>query len=126
MRAFLVLGLLTLAGRWFFCRDKKGISDNIQFITLHELLNKMDMKETFLLFIGRLEQAETQRGLDRLGQMNQTVYFLNVSEMDAVIYQEFAKVYRIQAATHFAQFNGKHQFVTANALTVDLAYFNYL
>ena len=40
MRAFLVLGLLTLAGRWFFCRDKKGISDNIQFITLHELLNK--------------------------------------------------------------------------------------
>lgn len=114
MRAFLVLGLLTLAGRWFFCRDKKGISDNIQFITLHELLNKMDMKETFLLFIGRLEQ------------MNQTVYFLNVSEMDAVLYQEFAKVYRIQAATHFAQFNGKHQFVTANALTVDLAYFNYL
>lgn len=46
--------------------------------------------------------------------------------MDAVLYQEFAKVYRIQAATHFAQFNGKHQFVTANALTVDLAYFNYL
>ena len=93
MRAFLVLGLLTLAGRWFFCRDKKGISDNIQFITLHELLNKMDMKETFLLFIGRLEQAETQRGLDRLGQMNQTVYFLNVGEMDAVLYQEFAKFY---------------------------------
>ena len=96
MRAFLVLGLLTLAGRGVFCRDKKGISDNIQFITLHELLNKMDMKETFLLFIGRLEQAETQRGLDRLGQMNQTVYFLNVGEMDAVLYQEFAKVYRIQ------------------------------
>ncbi|WP_423214993.1 hypothetical protein [Streptococcus equinus] len=123
MRLVTIFGLLLLAFL-FHCGDAKAeTADNIQFISLDEVKGKMAAKEEFFLFVGRLDNVDTQRGLKRLEAVEQTIYFLDTKEIDYVAYKKFAKKYNIRTMTHLAHFRGKYQFAVANVLTADLAGF---
>ena len=123
MRVVSVLGLLLLSFL-FYCGDVKAeIADNICFVTLDVVKEKMAAKENFVLFVGRLDNVDTQRGLEKLEALEQTVYFLDTKEMDYVAYQKFAKKYNIRTMTHLGYFKGKYQFAVANVFTVDLPHF---
>ena len=118
-----MLGLLLLSFL-FYCGDVKAeIADNICFVTLDVVKEKMAAKENFVLFVGRLDNVDTQRGLEKLEALEQTVYFLDTKEMDYVAYQKFAKKYNIRTMTHLGYFKGKYQFAVANVFTVDLPHF---
>lgn len=123
MRIVITLGLLSLS-LLFYCGDiKSEIANHIKFVTLEEVTEKMLAKEKFFLFVGCLDNVETQKGLERLKAMTQPIYFLDVNGVESTHYQAFAKAYNIRTTTHFAHFRGKYQFVTANILTVDLSHF---
>lgn len=123
MRLVSVFGLLILAFL-FYCGDAKAeASDNIYFVTLDEVKAKMAAKEEFFLFVGRLDNVDTQRGLKRLEAVEQTIYFLDTKEIDYVAYKKFAKKYNIRTMTHLGHFKGKYQFAVANVFTVDLPSF---
>lgn len=123
MRYVMIFGLVILAF-FFHCGDAKAEApDNIYFVTLDEVKAKMAAKEEFFLFVGRLDNVDTQRGLKRLEAVEQTIYFLDTKEIDYVAYKKFAKKYNIRTMTHLAHFKGKYQFAVANVLTADLAGF---
>lgn len=123
MRYVMIFGLVILAF-FFHCGDAKAEApDNIYFVTLDEVKAKMAAKEDFFLFVGRLDNVDTQRGLKRLEAVEQTIYFLDTKEIDYVAYKKFAKKYNIRTMTHLAHFKGKYQFAVANVLTADLAGF---
>ncbi|WP_423218007.1 hypothetical protein ACNVEB_001664 [Streptococcus equinus] len=123
MRYVMIFGLVILAF-FFHCGDAKAEApDNIYFVTLDAVKEKMAAKEEFFLFIGRLDNVDTQRGLKRLEAVEQTIYFLDTKEIDYVAYKKFAKKYNIRTMTHLAHFKGKYQFAVANVLTADLAGF---
>lgn len=123
MRYVMILGLVILAF-FFHCGDAKAETpDNIYFVTLDAVKEKMAAKEEFFLFVGRLDNVDTQRGLKRLEAVEQTIYFLDTKEIDYVAYKKFAKKYNIRTMTHLAHFKGKYQFAVANVLTADLAGF---
>ena len=115
MRVVSVLGLLLLSFL-FYCGDVKAeTADNICFVTLDAVKEKMAAKEEFFLFVGRLDNVDTQRGLERLEAVEQKI--------DYVAYKKFAKKYNIRTMTHLGHFKGKYQFVVANVFTVDLPSF---
>lgn len=123
MRYVMIFGLVILAF-FFHCGDAKAEApDNIYFVTLDAVKEKMAAKEEFFLFVGRLDNVDTQRGLKRLEAVEQTIYFLDTKEIDYVAYKKFAKKYNIRTMTHLAHFRGKYQFAVANVLTADLAGF---
>ncbi len=123
MRYIMIFGLVILAF-FFHCGDAKAEApDNIYFVTLDTVKEKMAAKEEFFLFVGRLDNVDTQRGLKRLEAVEQTIYFLDTKEIDYVAYKKFAKKYNIRTMTHLAHFRGKYQFAVANVLTADLAGF---
>ncbi|SDI92652.1 hypothetical protein [Streptococcus equinus] len=123
MRYVMIFGLVILAF-FFHCGDAKAEApDNIYFVTLDAVKEKMAAKEEFFLFVGRLDNVDTQRGLKRLEAVEQTIYFLDTKEIDYVAYKKFAKKYNIRTMTHLAHFKGKYQFAVANVLTADLAGF---
>ena len=123
MRVVSVLGLLLLSFL-FYCGDVKAeTDDNICFVTLDAVKEKMAAKEEFFLFVGRLDNVDTQRGLERLEAVEQTIYFLDTKKIDYVAYKKFAKKYNIRTMTHLGHFKGKYQFVVANVFTVDLPSF---
>lgn len=123
MRYVMIFGLVILAF-FFHCGDAKAEApDNIYFVTLDAVKEKMAAKEEFFLFVGRLDNVDTQRGLKRLEAVEQTIYFLDTKEIDYVTYKKFAKKYNIRTMTHLAHFKGKYQFAVANVLTADLAGF---
>lgn len=123
MRLVSVSGLLILAFL-FYCGDAKAEApDNIYFVTLDEVKAKMAAKEEFFLFVGRLDNVDTQRGLERLETVEQTIYFLDTKKIDYVAYKKFAKKYNIRTMTHLGHFKGKYQFAVANVFTVDLPSF---
>lgn len=123
MRYVMIFGLVILAF-FFHCGDAKAEApDNIYFVTLDAVKEKMAAKEEFFLFVGRLDNVDTQRGLKRLETVEQTIYFLDTKEIDYVAYKKFAKKYNIRTMTHLAHFRGKYQFAVANVLTADLAGF---
>ena len=123
MRYVMIFGLMILSF-FFHCGDAKAEApDNIYFVTLDAVKEKMAAKEEFFLFVGRLDNVDTQRGLKRLEAVEQTIYFLDTQEIDYVAYKKFAKKYNIRTMTHLAHFKGKYQFAVANVLTADLAGF---
>lgn len=123
MRYVMIFGLVILAF-FFHCGDAKAEApDNIYFVTLDAVKEKVAAKEEFFLFVGRLDNVDTQRGLKRLEAVEQTIYFLDTKEIDYVAYKKFAKKYNIRTMTHLAHFRGKYQFAVANVLTADLAGF---
>lgn len=123
MRYVMIFGLVILAF-FFHCGDAKAEApDNIYFVTLDAVKEKMAAKEEFFLFVGRLDNVDTQRGLKRLEAVEQTIYFLDTKEIDYVAYKKFAKKYNIRTMTHLAHFKGKYQFAVANVLTADLGGF---
>lgn len=123
MRYIMIFGLVILAF-FFHCGDAKAEApDNIYFVTLDAVKEKVAAKEEFFLFVGRLDNVDTQRGLKRLEAVEQTIYFLDTKEIDYVAYKKFAKKYNIRTMTHLAHFRGKYQFAVANVLTADLAGF---
>ncbi len=123
MRLVSVFGLLILAVL-FHCGDAKAeTADNICFVTLDDVKEKMAAKEEFYLFIGRLDNVDTQKGLERLEMVEQTIYFLDTKEIDYVAYKKFAKKYNIRTMSHLGHFKGKYQFAVANVFTVDLQTF---
>ena len=123
MRVVSVLRLLLLSFL-FYCGDVKAeTADNICFVTLDAVKEKMAAKEEFFLFVGRLDNVDTQRGLERLEAVEQTIYFLDTKEIDYVAYKKFAKKYNIRTMTHLGYFKGKYQFAVANVFTVDLPSF---
>ncbi len=123
MRYVMIFGLVILSF-FFHCGDAKAEApDNIYFVTLDAVKEKMAAKEEFFLFVGRLDNVDTQRGLKRLEAVEQTIYFLDTKEIDYVAYKKFAKKYNIRTMTHLAHFKGKYQFAVANVLTADLAGF---
>lgn len=123
MRYVMIFGLVILAF-FFHCGDAKAEApDNIYFVTLDAVKEKMTAKEEFFLFVGRLDNVDTQRGLKRLEAVEQTIYFLDTKEIDYVAYKKFVKKYNIRTMTHLAHFRGKYQFAVANVLTADLAGF---
>ncbi|TFH45733.1 hypothetical protein E3305_05905 [Streptococcus equinus] len=123
MRYVMIFGLVILAF-FFHCGDAKAEApDNIYFVTLDEVKAKIAAKEEFFLFVGRLDNVDTQRGLKRLEAVEQTIYFLDTKEIDYVAYKKFAKKYNIRTMTHLAHFKGKYQFAVANVITADLAGF---
>ncbi|RCW17105.1 hypothetical protein CAC02_04765 [Streptococcus gallolyticus] len=123
MRLVFVFGVLLLS-LLFYCGDAKAeLADHIYCITLDMVEEKMLAKEEFFLFIGRMDNVDTQRGLSRLESIDQTIYFLDTREIAESTYQQFAKQYHIQTLTHLAHFKGQYQFAVANVLTVDLASF---
>ncbi|WP_423831795.1 hypothetical protein ACO4C2_08285 [Streptococcus equinus] len=123
MRYVMIFGLGILSF-FFHCGDAKAEApDNIYFVTLDAVKEKMAAKEEFFLFVGRLDNVDTQRGLKRLEAVEQTIYFLDTKEIDYVAYKKFAKKYNIRTMTHLAHFKGKYQFAVANVLTADLAGF---
>ncbi|UOC10927.1 hypothetical protein [Streptococcus equinus] len=123
MRYVMIFGLVILAF-FFHCGDAKAEApDNIYFVTLDAVKEKMAAKEEFFLFVGRLDNVDTQRGLKRLEAVEQTIYFLDTKEIDYVAYKKFAKKYNIRTMTHLAHFRGKYQFAVANVLTADLGGF---
>jgi len=123
MRVVSVLGLLLLSFL-FYCGDVKAeTADNICVVTLDAVKEKMAAKEEFFLFVGRLDNVDTQRGLERLEAVEQTIYFLDTKEIDYVAYKKFAKKYNIRTMTHLGHFKGKYQFAVANIFTVDLPSF---
>ncbi len=123
MRVVSVLRLLLLSFL-FYCGDVKAeTADNIYFVTLDAVKEKMAVKEEFFLFVGRLDNVDSQRGLKRLEAVEQTIYFLDTKEIDYVAYKKFAKKYNIRTMTHLEHFKGKYQFAVANVFTVDLPSF---
>ena len=123
MRVVSVLRLLLLSFL-FYCGDVKAeTADNICFVTLDAVKEKMAAKEEFFLFVGRLDNVDAQRGLKRLEAVEQTIYFLDTKEIDYVAYKKFAKKYNIRTMTHLGHFKGKYQFAVANVFTVDLPSF---
>ena len=123
MRLVTIFGLLLLAFL-FHCGDAKAeTADNICFVTLDAVKEKMAAKEEFFLFVGRLDNVDTQRGLKWLEAVEQTIYFLDTKEIDYVAYKKFVKKYNIRTMTHLGYFKGKYQFAVANVFTVDLPSF---
>lgn len=123
MRLVSVFGLLILAFLFYSGDAKAEAPDNIYFVTLDEVKAKMVAKEEFFLFVGRLDNVDTQRGLERLEAVEQTIYFLDTKKIDYVAYKKFAKKYNIRTMTHLGHFKGKYQFAVANVFTVDLPSF---
>lgn len=93
------------------------------FVTLDAVKEKMAAKEEFFLFVGHLDNVDTQRGLKWLEAVEQTIYFLDTKEIDYVAYKKFAKKYNIRTMTHLRYFKGKYQFAVANVFMVDLPNF---
>lgn len=109
MKSFnlLVLSLLTLVLPTSFVQaeTKEGLPN----LTQVEISQKIKAKESFYLFVGRPDNADTQKALKQLNERSETIYYLNTKEAEKVSYRKFAKKYKIKSGAHLAHFKGKIQ-----------------
>lgn len=85
----------------------------LQQLSLDEVKHKIRQKESFYLFVGRLDNVDAQLAMGQLLQVQELsgkeVYFLDTKGIETKPYRAFSKKYAIRSMAYLSHFNNRQQ-----------------